>query len=213
MCAISARSRDSARALLAHRYGNVGDLVHGHGNDGCNLGAAEPDVTENDDDQRGQVEEQDQPTVERLVDTSAAAHDDADGRADQHGEYEGEATRKSVMPMAKNISSPLHGLAHHGGEDNRRRRQVAMLDGQRHHLPEQKEATASEPRPQATLVCQGWSELARWIGLARCIVEQLGVELRALAHQLGVACINEGGHQFLCGLQLGRPQGFGMPER
>src|SRR5215510_10951246 len=53
---------------------------------------------------------------------------------------------------------------------------------------------ASEPRPQATLVCQGWSELARWIGLARCIVEQLSV-----------ACIDEHCHQLLCGFQLGRP--------
>src|SRR5262245_48555142 len=74
---------------LAHGHYDIRDLVDGNSANGRSLVQAEPDIGEHDNDQCGNVEEENEPRVEKLISAAIAAKEDADDRADDHGDEEG----------------------------------------------------------------------------------------------------------------------------
>ena len=68
---------------LADRDHDVGDLVQRHGQDRSTLDQADPDIGQDDGDQRRQVEEEHQPGLAQLVGEPDPAHQDAQRHAER----------------------------------------------------------------------------------------------------------------------------------
>jgi hypothetical protein len=81
------RAVERARAF-PHGHGRNRKLVERHSRDDGSFGETCPDVGEHDDDKGRQVEKRDQPGISQPVGEARAAHEQAEQRAERHGNDE-----------------------------------------------------------------------------------------------------------------------------
>ena len=123
------RAVERARAL-AHGDGRDRKLVERHRRDRRGFGQSRPDIGQHDDDQGRQVEQHDQPGIAEPVGEPRAAHDQADHRAERHGD--GECHRDACQRGAE--------------IEGERARTRFVDDRQRHRLRIRKQPRARELR-------------------------------------------------------------------
>src|SRR5271166_6233306 len=135
---------------LAQDDRRIGDLVECDGPDRRDFVEADPDIGKNDNDQRGQVEQENQPGVAQPVGHTIAPHDEADDRADRHRQDKGRSDAQQSDAEIEEERARL-GFERQTAQDVDRRRQLAGPRDVGSDLPAREEYADRDEAPHDPL--------------------------------------------------------------
>jgi hypothetical protein len=123
---------------LAQRNDDQRQLVQGHRADRGHLRQPEPDICKHSDDERRQIEQEQDPTVEGRIHGAPTAHEKADQRPDRHRQPEADQNAEQGHPEVMKHAT-LRDLIRQGHDDRRCRRELTAGRKARGSFPDQEE--------------------------------------------------------------------------